>query len=277
MIKLEKPDISQDDIIDACIANLRKEPTLSNINNSRKHICKKNNEYDKLGEKGELRSIHTHSIVPGGVTKDDMVFLYDKKFVGDGGRKYYDKIKSIPKFERCPFCGIFRVSTLDHYLPKTEYPTYALSPFNLVASCSNCNTKKNSLIFASREEELIHPYYDDFDDEIWLKCKVEYGEDILFSFFVDKPLSWSEEKYHRAKNHFDKLELNKLYQAHAAEEFTEYIYSAKKLYEAGGEKSIKENLQERLAEHRSIYKNTWKAALYDGLLNSEEFLEEFFL
>ncbi len=57
-----------------------------------------------------------------------MVWLYDKKFVRDGGRIFYNKIMKIPPFSRCPFCGVRRVSTLDHYLAKTEYPTFAITP-----------------------------------------------------------------------------------------------------------------------------------------------------
>lgn len=41
MIKLAKPDIKQKDVIDACMANLQKEPTLSNITKSRSFIEQK--------------------------------------------------------------------------------------------------------------------------------------------------------------------------------------------------------------------------------------------
>ena len=45
MIKLAKPDIKQKDVIDACMANLQKEPTLSNITKSRSFIEQKSNKY----------------------------------------------------------------------------------------------------------------------------------------------------------------------------------------------------------------------------------------
>jgi hypothetical protein len=79
MIKLAKPDIKQKDVIDACMANLQKEPTLSNITKSRSFIEQKSNKYNDLGEKGELGNIPVHTKVLGGATKDDMVWLYDKE------------------------------------------------------------------------------------------------------------------------------------------------------------------------------------------------------
>ena len=62
MIKLAKPDIKQKDVIDACMANLQKEPTLSNITKSRSFIEQKSNKYNDLGEKGELGNIPVHTL-----------------------------------------------------------------------------------------------------------------------------------------------------------------------------------------------------------------------
>lgn len=273
MIKLDKPNMKQKDIIDACIGNLRKEPTLSNIKKSRVFIERKSNTYNILGEKGELGEIPVHSKVLGGATKDDMVWIYDKKFVRDGGRSYYNKIMKIPPFARCPFCGVRRVSTLDHYLAKTEYPTFAITPNNLIALCADCNKKKSNLVFKNREDELFHPYYDEFDDEIWLKLNVWLNNEILFEYYVQKPKSWTNEKYIRAKNHFEKLELNNLYISHAAEEFSESQYSLKRIYKTGGKDLVRVELLERIKEHRSNMKNTWRAALYEGLLNSKDFFD----
>ena len=275
MIKLDKPDMEQKDIIDACIDNLRREPTLSNIKKSRVFIERKSITYNILGEQGELGKIPVHTKVTGGATKDDMVWIYEKKFVRDGGRNYYNKIMKIPPFARCPFCGVRRVSTLDHYLAKTEYPTFAITPNNLIASCADCNKIKSNLVFKNREDELFHPYYDEFDDEIWLKSNVWLNDEILFEFYVQKPESWTDEKYARAKNHFEKLELNNLYISHAAEEFTECQYSLKRIYKTGGKDLVRVELLDRIKEHRSNMKNTWRAALYDGLLNSNDFFDDY--
>lgn len=275
MIKLEKPDMDIKNIINDCIANVRKEPTLSHIKTSKVTIVSKSKEYDELAENGQLNGLNSHLTVRGGATKDDMVWMYDNKFVADGGRKYYNKIKSIPKFGRCPFCGVGIVTTLDHYLPKTEYPTYAVTPFNLVASCADCNKKKSTIVSTKREEEFMHPYYDDFDDEIWLKTKIIFTDDVIFNFYVEKPADWNQEKYERAKNHFERLGLNSLYASHCAEAFAEYEFSVRRILMAGGVKLVAEDLKDRVKEKRSITKNNWKAALYEGILDCEDFFEKY--
>lgn len=275
MIKLEKPNIELESVMSDCLFNVTKQHILTHISASKTTIMLKSEEYDKFAENGQLSTLKSHSVIQGGATKEDMVWLYDNKFVADGGRKYYDKIKAIPKHGKCPFCGVGIVSTLDHYLPKTKYPTYAVTPINLVACCADCNKNKKSEIVESREKEFIHPYYDDIEDEVWLKAKILFDREIIFSFYVQKPDIWSEEKYKRVHNQFEKLKLNKLYAAHCGEEFSEYEYTARDLYETGGEELVKEDLLDRIKERRRVTKNNWRAALYEGLLESQEFFEEY--
>lgn len=275
MIKLEKPDLDTEAIINDCIVNIKKEPVLSHIKASKNFIVSKSREYDELAERGKLYTLKSHNLVPGGSTKKEMIWFYDKKFVADGGRKYYNKIKAIPKYGKCPFCGVGIVSTLDHYLPKTEYPTYAVTACNLVAVCAGCNRNKSTAVSTKREDELIHPYYDDFDDEVWLKSEILFDDKPIFRFYVEKPKTWSLEKYKRAENHFEKMKLNFLYVSHGVEEFSEYEYQARKLYKVGGKDLVKVDLRERVKERRSITKNNWRAALYEGLLNNDNFFDKY--
>lgn len=69
----------------------------------------------------------------------------------------------------CPYCNrqyTFTINSqkktkpqFDHFYPKSKYPFFALSFYNLIPCCSICNhIKKDSNI------ELVHPYYEGFDD-----------------------------------------------------------------------------------------------------------------
>lgn len=62
----------------------------------------------------------------------------------------------------CPMCGSFYPATLDHVLPKTNYPEFAFFSQNLVPACF-CNQKKGvSHIGANQGERVLHPYFDNF-------------------------------------------------------------------------------------------------------------------
>ncbi len=275
MIKLEKPDFDQGEILDACMSNMRTREgkPRARIEASRDAIIAESDRYDRLAESGKLTRIKRHSLVDGGATKKDMVELYDRKFArsGQGGRIYYDRIRLLAPYDRCPFCGQRDVSTLDHYLAKTEFPSYSVTPYNLIPSCSDCNKEKLTEIFRSREDETIHPYYDDFTDEVWIKARVVEEEPVTFEFYVGKPKKWDLEKYRRAKHHFEVFGLNDLYKPHACERFCEVQPRLRELVKQQGMEAGQEYIRECIKEKRSVRLNTWEAAMYDALLESEWF------
>lgn len=67
---------------------------------------------------------------------------------------------------RCPFCGISESSTLDHYLPKEQYPEFSVFPKNLVPSCAVCNMRKRDRILdeETNVRMFLHPCYDSIPD-----------------------------------------------------------------------------------------------------------------
>lgn len=273
MIKLEKPEFSQEDIIRDCISNMEDGILKQRIVDSKDEITRKSIEYDQKACMGELSHISVHNVLSGGATKDDMVKLYERKFVpqGEGGRKYYDAIKLLPPNNRCPYCAQREVSTLDHYLPKAKYPTYAVTPYNLVPSCAICNTDKRDDNFDCREEETIHPYYDDFTSEKWIVANMIKEEPIAFEFMVQCPEDWEDIKKVRAQKHFEKFELNRLYKPYASEEFRACFNRIKRLYKRGGKELAIEDLKEHIEDKEVIRLNTWQAAMYQAIIDSEWF------
>jgi hypothetical protein len=273
MIKLEKPEFSQEDIINDCISNMEDGILKQHIVDSKDEITRKSIEYDQKACVGELSHISVHNVLSGGATKDDMAKLYERKFVpkGEGGRKYYDAIKLLPPNNRCPYCAQREVSTLDHYLPKAKYPTYAVTPYNLVPSCANCNIDKRDDNFDCREEETIHPYYDDFTSEKWIVANIIEEEPIAFEFMVQCPEDWEDTKKVRARKHFEKFELNRLYKPYASEEFRACFNRIKRLYKRGGKELAIEDLKEHIEDKEVIRLNTWQVAMYQAIIDSEWF------
>lgn len=274
MIKLQKIEYISKDVFEACTCNIRGDRK-RHIEKSRSAIINSGKEYDKIALKGQLSSIKTHDQVDGGASKAEMVWLYEKKIVADGGRSYYDKIMLLPQNGICPFCGKRIVSTLDHYLPKTKYPTYAITPENLVASCGDCNKIKDVYLATDLRSALLHPYYDDYDDEIWISAQIIEKNPIGFHFEPSKPNFWDETKFTRAKNHFEILKLGKLYSSYAADAFTPYAIQLKRLYLRGRETAVKEDLIDRIESHKAVRKNSLEVAMYSALFNSPWFFLEY--
>ncbi|MFW0180082.1 HNH endonuclease, partial [Rothia sp. P5766] len=93
------------------------------------------------------------------VGTDDSLFI---KFMGN----LYDKYKSnllrrlefISKNSRCSYCQVSRPNTLDHFLPKSHFPLLAISPLNLIPSCSECNSSISTKNKYTDTQALIYPY-----------------------------------------------------------------------------------------------------------------------
>lgn len=81
----------------------------------------------------------------------------------------------------CPYCnreyinhrsGDTAGAQLDHFFSKDEYPIFALTLYNLVPSCGNCNRVKNN----------NHNFVSPFDD------KIKWCEDVVFSYEYDESI-----------------------------------------------------------------------------------------
>ncbi|TRW17729.1 HNH endonuclease [Glacieibacterium frigidum] len=70
----------------------------------------------------------------------------------------------------CPMCGSPTIGTLDHYLPRDEFPEFSVLPCNLVPACGLCNSGAKGKTFkgTAPPERFLHPYFETTTEkEIW--------------------------------------------------------------------------------------------------------------
>ncbi|WP_103566801.1 HNH endonuclease [Campylobacter concisus] len=191
--------------------------------------------------------------------KNDLFDLYDKRLVvGKEPRKYYNQIKASPKLGKCPYCGLGHVSTLDHYLPKSEFPIFSILPNNLIGCCRDCNTIKRNIVL-----NTIHPYYDDFTKTQWLFAKVNWSE-LTMEFFVDtKDINNALDKK-KIEEHFRVYELARRYAVEAASELSDLRI------EFGSKNLTKMDIEQELRiKFKSKPINNWKTAMYQALCKDQ--------
>lgn len=277
MIKLAKPQIDVGEIIDDCTLDMRNGIRKKHIEDSKIEIVNLCKEYDELAEDQRFDRIKMVDKTKANADKDDLLYLYTGLFSKKEktARKYYDQLILTPEHGKCPFCCQRLVNTLDHYLPKSKYPMLSIVPFNLIPVCSNCNKEKLDEVSLDKRSMIIHPYYEDFDDDIWIKAMLIEDEPVAFEFYTEKPDNWNEEKYIRAKKHFVMFNLNELYKPYAAEMFTTEIKNIKRMYNKCGEDITKDEIKERMEDQRSIRKNDWKAAVYEAIYMNDWFWKEY--
>ena len=204
-------------------------------------------------------------------TDCEMSDLYSRTMVRNGraGRYLYDKIFSSSAV--CPMCGQGKVSTLDHYLPKSKYAQFAILPLNLVPCCRDCNIEKRVAFPATRTDQTFHPYFDDVEMDRWLYATVELDQGVSLAFFVAAPSGWSLELAGRAQTHFDAFKLGSLFSTFAATELSSLKYRLQKTFSNAGLPGVRADLALEAESSRIVHLNSWKTAMYEALSKSDEF------
>lgn len=203
--------------------------------------------------------------------------VYENKFVKGIGRQYYNRIMN-GAHGICPFCGTGAAMTLDHYLPKKNYPLLSITPANLVPACRDCNMNKQKYNPSTYSEMILHPYFDEVDIA-WLdariifeiddSCNVEYGV---------KPLQGiSTDMGQRIRAHFSVNKLEQIYHPKAITEIMTSRTCHLKVYKSCGISELKNTLYSTYESSAQYDLNSWKTALYEALSNQVEQYVEWLL
>ena len=115
--------------------------------------------YDEAFQRNTLHTV-TASITFTPEQKADAIKLY--KYKSKPFIQLKNAIISRPdnyEDHTCQYCTINSVNTLDHIMPKDDYPEFAVHPKNLVPACSECNGYKSEKWMSQhRVFECLYPY-----------------------------------------------------------------------------------------------------------------------
>ncbi len=271
MRRINKPSFCVADILDICISTVTPKETKDNIENSKAEIISAEIEYESKAQNDGLSKI-PQMITTSHMSGNEMIKLYEYRMLQKAEvRVYYGKIMSLVRYGRCPFCNKQVVSTVDHYLPKSKYPIYAITPINLIAACRDCNTIKDEYTPENRAHELIHPYFDDIENDRWLFVKIQESNPIIFEYYIAPPKTWDNTTTKRVENHFNLFKLGVMYSSYASEYNEDIKQNLHNLYITIGSEGVKSYLQEQYNSCCANDKNSYKTALLECLMNNDWF------
>lgn len=166
-------------------------------------------------------------VVHGTLRKSQLTKLYSQYLVPEGkpARYIYEAIK-VTANGKCPLCGgVGHVRTLDHYLPKANFPLYSVLPSNLVPCCRDCNSEKLNAFATERAKQTLHPYFDHdrFFSEKWIHARVIQSSPPVLEFFVLPPQGWDKDDKSRVFAHFEEYDLGRKFAIEAAADIPETI------------------------------------------------------
>ena len=262
------------EVFETCVSMVKNTALRAKLRAVRPEVKTAAADYDDKAASSRLFQTARHNAV-GGVSGAEMVQVYTGRMVPktSTGRAIYNRIMASPVNQRCPLCGIGTVNTLDHYLPKTHFPVFSVTPNNLVPACTWCQGEKLEYYSETRGGQILHPYFDNFDSDEWLVADVVAGSPAAFRFYSSPPNHWSAANKARAAAHLKQLNLRVLFSSNAGSRLSEIRSRLASLLQKGGETAVRNHLREELASIEAEHKNSWVAAMYRAAVNSDWFCQ----
>lgn len=179
---------------------------------------------------------------------------------------------------RCPFCGISESSTLDHYLPKEQYPEFSIFPKNLVPSCAVCNTRKRDRILdeGTNVRMFLHPCYDVIPDTAFLAVHTRMKADaLILSYRLTRPAGMALRTFQHLQSHFNELDLADRYRRMGLEHLGGQYPALRRAYGPGEDAGrVAEKLIEGAEDFEHVSgPNYWVAKLYRSLAGNKDFCD----
>jgi len=267
MLHLESPQHDFAQVYLMCAGRTRNELLRENLRAEAPRVFDRGADYRLRASESALHRMTIEA--PLNVTSEELSDLYSRVLVSGVARAVYESIRAGSFLQRCPLCAQRDVQTLDHYLPKSEFPEFAVLPINLIPSCFECNKAKSSYVASQQPELLFHPYFDDWSGAGLLVASVVCDGEVQITYDVNRELD--EAIKPRIARHFHELSLGTLYAQHAGIELIQKKASFLATFEAGGAGALREDLAFEALSRARPFPNAWQPVLYLALSSSEEF------
>jgi hypothetical protein len=268
-------NLTHSDVFSAIIQSKR-EPYLSILNSVKNIVDKGYEKFENHLIESDLFYITSENITTE--QKDALIHCYTsktKKF-----NEYISQIKSSQDSffkEYCPYCCIFNATTIDHYLPKEDFPEYSVHINNLIPCCDDCNRKKLTYWKDENSRGILYFYKDTLPQERYLYCDFSYNNSIpIVKYHLNFPATVNPEVQQIFFKHFERLNILNKYRDNSNVAITEHIFLLKNARNIP-KNNVMNLLNLTIQDYKSKFgENYWKAVLFDSMINCSDLIEEIF-
>lgn len=174
----------------------------------------------------------------------------------------------------CQNCTINEINSLDHIVPKNEFPEFSINPRNLFPSCSKCNGHKSYVWRVNNKSVFLNLYLDNLPEEQYLFCNPTFDEDkITLKFTVENRFNIEQNLFELINNHYTRLHLPKRFRKNSHDTIYELNKEIKKYKDKMSKEELIKTIKEDILEEKKYYGfNYWKAIIKETLINDANYL-----
>ncbi|MGE8553998.1 MAG: HNH endonuclease signature motif containing protein [Chryseobacterium jejuense] len=236
-------------------------------------------DYSDKFRDNEIYNLTSHGFADE--EKDYLIDLYQYKsaIIKKVKKKILDS-QIITINATCQYCTLNSINTLDHFIPKGDFPEFSVNPLNLLPCCSECNAKKSKYAYNGEESLFLNLYLDELPEKKYLKADFDFSNGVpIVTFDLYNPDDIEESLYRTISNHYKRLDLLERMRLKSNEVITEIINPIKGYYRFNHDvEEIKKFLREEEIEFQEAYGfNYWKSVLRLSLIEDTEFWEKYII
>lgn len=181
--------------------------------------------------------------------------------------------KWVRDFEFCPCCGEDGTpNTLDHYLPKDEYPEFSVTPANLVPMCDICQGEKLTDTLNDQDQRIfLHPYFDGFLNQQVVLLKIGEPFTAPESFLLLPHPSLKDEQQKLVARHLDGLGIEKRYSHFFRGSYTRLLRLTQRAREK--ELDVRDQIEQFHDNALDKSMNSWAQIFFNGVLQNGKLLD----
>lgn len=254
--------------------NSTKDPNYKNrVEILKPNVKNKFTTYDAEHKDNNLASLTAHGY--SGQDKADLLKLY--KYDNSVIQKLNEKVTTLEGdriLNTCQNCTINEINSLDHIVPKDEFPEFSVNPRNLFPSCTKCNGHKNVIWRENNKSLFLNLYLDDLPEEQYLFCNPTFDDDkITLQFTVENRFNIEQSLFELIYNHYTRLHLPKRFKKNSHDTIYELNKEIKKYKDKIDKEELIKTIKEDVLEEKKYYGfNYWKSIIKETLINDATYL-----
>jgi len=173
----------------------------------------------------------------------------------------------------CPMCGESGTpGTLDHYLPKSQFPEFSILLCNLVPACGACQSSKDAEYETSAgEKRFINPYFDDVSEPVFeVQITPPYEHPV---FLVHVRANGESASSRLLLSHCDGIQLKKRFSKYCQAQYIYLLRQAHRHRTKSRSFSLRTRYEMFLENEEERGVNTWEATFYRSVLGDDDLID----
>ncbi len=179
----------------------------------------------------------------------------------------------------CQYCTIAPVGSLDHIVPKDEFPEFSVNPKNLLPACTTCNSHKNENWKENNKTIFLNLYTDILPTVQYLFVDlIISANNIQTKFELRNNNNIDVDFFELLESHYRRLHLPQRFNRASHKVISELtnLISASRLHIS--KEVIIEIVRAKINEDKAIFgSNYYKSILEESLIENQDCLDYVFI